>query len=1347
MSNMLRMLELLLVVLSAPVTLGSEPALMLLDGDWDFTYTPAIDLEAAQLPVSAAYQVKITIPGRWDDQLDRFLEAAWWPQAEFVATVGPLQYLSGVGWHRRTVDVPADWSGRAVKLTIGWTVGTAYVWINGELIGTYMYGVYTPFSYDVSSSLHYGQSNELVIAVCNNDPQNFAGGWALFGLAGNASGITRSVTLEASAGRGRIDDCFVEPGVDLKEIVWHARLQVPVDDQQMPATRMHWQVRDQDNRQVLQQGSVDVPAVAGSAEITWRAREQRIEPWSCNEPNLYWTHLRWESAQGELIDATQMRFGLRRFHHEGRKLFLNGRPIYLRGEMGVYYFPIDVMIPTSREFWLNHIRVAKEYGFNFINFAAKVCPPEMMEAADELGMLLQCGDETTAGSNEGRLTAEKRRPTANYVEVWEPILRLGRRHPSMSIYGFGGEHRYYEGVIEQYQKQYDLIRSMHRESLVMPQQAIKGIDYNFSTDDPPTQEVPFPHHVQRLAQYNKACDLFGHYSSGAFSYTYFDMPWHEMEERFVIYEKPLVAHELFLGASYLDPTTSKLYTGRVPPFFFERLEKDLRANDLLERWEQYFDYSSRFQHINRKYCFEKVRKCDGLAGYEALEMTDAHFTLPEYAVGFLDEFYRLKPGETVEGIRRYINDSVLLIDYDGGDSINRAYWEDQAFSADIMVSYYQQRPMRTGKLRWALTQDGRVVMEDEVEVSDIPDGGVKAIGKISFDWPQVDQTTRYNLAVSLVGDGYELNNDWDFWVFDHSDPPVAHAAVDEKSMPVLEARYPGLEPLEASSQTKLWVVSELDEQALRHLEAGGDVLLLGARPFTEYKLWPRYMPPLGSRPFPNGVAILADHPVFKRHPNEGWSDWPFFPLMHGANCVLFDGAIPVPFDPIMEIISCAGHVRKQALIFENRVGAGRLLVASTVFDMENASCAALMDSILSYVQSDQFQPQNSITPADIERALNGHADNAIDDAGFEQSGYWRFEGNGYEIDHDTYHSGRASMKLNVTLQQLASSTGFTAGKKHTMEAAMVSPQQSVAAGFAAGASPRYLTRYVNVELPSQPRHVRLSAWYKVAGFSETDDLEGVIDLSLNYKDANGEAQNVKLSPMLRATGDDWQYVEEVFDTTGAAVNAQLILMLRNRAGTVWLDDIYLGPGDAATDDQAGAAAVSSAAGDVQWHNQPVTSTFDGPVSFRIDDGPWQQGSSATISKEGVHTLLIKASGSDGEPGTQTIGIDTTPPRITLQTDQFMDQVASIFQLTSGATVSLDVSDELSGVAEVMVASKDGQFKPYTGPFKLEPGDYRLQCRARDHAGNVGTVMTGPSLNMVMPDGADILDIHVTAERQ
>jgi hypothetical protein len=618
-----------------------------------------------------------------------------------------------------------------------------------------------------------------------------------------------------------------------------------------------------------------------------------------------------------------------------------------------------------------------------------------LDAADELGLILQCGDHMTVLEPYRKY----------YEEVWTPIVKWTRNSPSMCIYGFGGERNYYEGIIEQYQVQYDLLKSLHAEALVMPQQAIRGVDYAFDPQGGKELTMqPFPHHAGRLARYRKACDLYGHYSSGAFGYDYFANPWQEMDERFTIYDRPIVAHELYMGTSYLNPANAKKYTGRIPPHLYTQLERDLAAAGLADRWPVYHRNCSLLQGITKKYCVEKTRQCHRLAGFEFLGMIDQHNTRGHYATGILDEFLALKPGDTIAGILRYNNENVVLLDY-ADQSINRSYWAGEEFEADVLLSLYGPATLVDGRLRWSLNRGGTVLERGDAALTGVPRGVVTKLRRLRITWPRVEQTTRVNLAVTVSGAGGEIANDWDFWVFPKTPARFVQAAADPACLELLQPRYPGIASLAEGSGAKLRILSELDRSGFAHLEHGGDVLLLGGsvrpvnatggyssanrapggeawlaaqrwssnagcKPFPLYTAWRSFRPGLGGRYEHNVGTVIAPHPIFEGLPHEGWGDWHFYPILEGAACILFNDKLPTEFDPILEIISSGGQVRKQAAIFEKTVGRGRLMVATCTISLESPSCVALADGMLGYVQSDAFRPRSELLPAVLANLVN-----------------------------------------------------------------------------------------------------------------------------------------------------------------------------------------------------------------------------------------------------------------------------------------------------------------------------------------------------------------------------------------
>ncbi|MBN1345432.1 MAG: hypothetical protein JXQ73_22250 [Phycisphaerae bacterium] len=1270
-------LSLLLLCLTS-ASPAAEPVTISLDGQWDFTYTKPTADEIPTPPPAAAFDVTVNVPGKWDDQLDRLRSAPWFKEATFATALGPVRYLSGIGWHRTWIDAPPDWKDRAVRLTIGWAVGQIHVWLNGRHVGRYDYGVYTPYALDLTGKLLPGRKNELIISVDNT--RGFAGGWAFLGNAGKASGISRPVTLSVAPGPGRIDDVYIRPGQYLTDVVWQTELAVPAGAQKAPPSKMLWKVRSAANRATLAEGALDVPPFDASKQVTWQARIDAIKPWRPKEPNLYWTDLQW-IVNGATWDARTQRFGLRRWSHDARKLKLNGRTIYLRGDFGHYYFPVHGTTPTDKAYWLDYVRRAKQLGMNYVNFAARVCPPELLEAADELGIVMQCGDHMTVLKEHAD----------HYRDVWTPIVRWTRAHPSLALYGFGGERNYYDGIIRQYQRQYDLIKSLHPECLVMPQQAIRGVDYAF--DPMGAKELtlePFPHHAERLAQYTKACDIFGHYSGGAFGYDYFSGPWRQMEKRFRVYSKPLSMHELFMGMSYLNPDNAAKYTGRVPPYLYTKLKDDLTRAGLIDRWRTYYECGGKLHAICKKYCTEKTRKCNELAGFEFLGMQDMHFT-EHYTVGILDEFGRLKPGDTIEGILRYNAESVLLIDFEQ-DSINRSFRTGSPFEFDLMASLYGDHPLRDGKLTWTLKANSKTVLSQTYTLPAVPTGQVSTLKRARLAWPPVTQTTRFNLAAALKADGYDLANDWDFWVFPNQAPPPLHADADEPSRALLAGRYGPLPALTDASSAKLRVVSRITPRDVDHLADGGDVLLLGAAPFAEYTAWRSFRPGLGAREHHNVGSVIRQHPIFDLLPHDGWGDWQFYPLLEGASCVLFDDDLATPFDPILEIISSAEDVRKHAAIMEKRVGKGRLLFSTCTYDERNPSCLALMDGILRYVQGDKFRPPSDLSPTVLKRlAEPAKADdpkNLLASPGFERDvkNAWLAYGADYRIDDAIARSGATSLRLEIT-----------------PDALRIDPKHYTGA------------RAKAITFKTTPPALKLAAWHKTHGLTGAKGRSFLIFVYINY--AGGGTHTLRL--LLDPADHDWQYAETTWRPAKPLAGATLYVGLASRNGTAWIDDVYLGPAAPGPETQPRIAG--------RWHRRPVTVEFPTEGWYRIGDGDWSAGKSVRITKEGLTHLAFKTQRAGDVTETRDVRIDLTPPTIVLEARPAPGQEGGVYHATPETEFALKATDNLSGVQALEVSIDAGPYRPHTAPLRLPDGAHELRCRATDAAGNRTELMTGSLL--------------------
>ena len=89
--------------------------------------------------------------------------------------------------------------------------------------------------------------------------------------------------------------------------------------------------------------------------------------------------------------------------------------------------------------------------------------------------------------------------------------------------------------------------------------------------------------------------------------------------------------------------------------------------------------------------------------------------------------------------------------------------------------------------------------------------------------------------------------------------------------------------------------------------------------------------------------------------------------MEGGRAVQLEAG--VPFGPIIDIASAVKNVIRQAMLFEYRVGEGRLLVCSFRFNEKDPAAAWLKARLVDYAASDAFNPAQALTPAQLHDVI------------------------------------------------------------------------------------------------------------------------------------------------------------------------------------------------------------------------------------------------------------------------------------------------------------------------------------------------------------------------------------------
>ena len=382
-----------------------------LDGPWAFAFTPE---HQGVLPPPKASWATMPVPGCWDDRFDQAAARKLWPNARFNPAYRPivfpmggkppdasLPFLVGTGWYRRQLEIPADWKGRQVTLLVGRVVMEAWVYLNGRQVHHHL-GHSTGWQVPLSTNLEWGKPNELVIAVDNTRTDRL--GCDLRGWQGRSAGVFGHVALRTS-GEAQIADLFVWPEED--RLDWQATVLGILP----PGAELRWRIVDPQTHRAIANGSQP----AESPQTQWQTTAQGVGFWSDRDPKLYDIELELRSGE-RLVDSLRQAFGRRRLTAHGMQLRLNGLPVFLRGICDCAYFPATCTPPTDAGWYRGHLERMKQVGFNWLRCHTWVPPEPCLQAADEVGMLIQV-----------------EAPTGYSLHQWRQILVACRRHPSVVI--------------------------------------------------------------------------------------------------------------------------------------------------------------------------------------------------------------------------------------------------------------------------------------------------------------------------------------------------------------------------------------------------------------------------------------------------------------------------------------------------------------------------------------------------------------------------------------------------------------------------------------------------------------------------------------------------------------------------------------------------------------------------------------------------------------------------------------------------------------------------------------------------------------------------------------------------
>ncbi len=324
---------------------------------------------------------------------------------------------TSVGWYRRVFDLPASDAGKRITLEFDGSYRETVVVFNGFYIGQHS-GGYDPFSFDVTDFATPGGRNVLLVRVDATESD----GWFYEG-----AGIYRHVWLvKTHPLHVKKWGTFVSSKVTNGDAVLAIRTEVANDARAAQNARVVSTILDPAGKEVGK-ATTTAASIPAGGEQTWEQQVtvKQAQLWSLEERNLY--RLVTEvSADGEVLDRYETPFGIRTIEFDPQKgLFLNGKSVKLKGTCNHQdHAGIGAALPDSVQYY--RVRKLQEMGCNSLRTSHNPPTPELVQACDELGMLVFDETRMMSSNPEG-------------LGQFGDLVRRDRNHPSVFMWSMGNE--------------------------------------------------------------------------------------------------------------------------------------------------------------------------------------------------------------------------------------------------------------------------------------------------------------------------------------------------------------------------------------------------------------------------------------------------------------------------------------------------------------------------------------------------------------------------------------------------------------------------------------------------------------------------------------------------------------------------------------------------------------------------------------------------------------------------------------------------------------------------------------------------------------------------------------------
>lgn len=694
-----------------------------------------------------------------------------------------------------------------------------------------------------------------------------------------------------------------------------------------------------------------------------------LNAWSPESPFLYSINVRVSDLEGNLLLERNQPFGVRKIESRESRIWVNSHGYYIRGCTARETDGCrEIDIETARK----RLRAIRSYGFNAERHVNHMPSETYLRAADEVGVFLQVEFsgltpvvEKLAGIQEPYKSPE----FAQVQSKWEAMIRQGRTHPCILIYGMGeGIDNTEKGFVQCLDTLYDRARQLDPVPLILnrcgsqPSADAQGkfdcIERAMGGREPSTE----------LARISLAIYLRG-------------------DRKGMIDRLPVLALDFPEAGSYPDIAARSRY--ETVPDWLLLAENNARTRGVLGEFPTFVRNARQAQFSTMKTLIEEARKFQELDGYWLADFLDGG----EMVRGLADDFAEPKAELDPKFIRSFNGETVVL-----ATPLRSVLWNDEELKVLFTVSNMSNSKANQAKVVWTIRSGDKVLAEGESGEFALPAWSMQTSEFKTFlsAFPPQPAHVTLELKLETTGD-FRAENTSSLWVF------PKEFFTDTTRNIVLWDPYRRLSAIAKGysflyhdvttvpnfrTENELVITDSWGPELLAYLERGGRVF------FINDKNW-SHPPELGrggvhiaseTNPPPvfpdfddagarwltqplhhpsvqgNYGTVIYDHPSMQGIPHQGFADRQFLHLIYRAKTFDLD-AFPVSITPIVRAIDSYRTMSNKAYLFELRIGGGKLLLSSFNFAQEFAAepeVRYVFDRLMRYAISRDFNPVASI---------------------------------------------------------------------------------------------------------------------------------------------------------------------------------------------------------------------------------------------------------------------------------------------------------------------------------------------------------------------------------------------------